>query len=118
MKYEIFSNFKIIEYFFLLTSLKTKKRYFCIWDDDLWKIKCRMKDRPCRDSNPKRHHGWSERYAAINFIQKPPGHDSKGEPSPGTIIVYKTLPSGQNRQSKAPPPEYKVRKFRKCIYKL
>ena len=25
------------------------------------KIKCMMKERPCRESNPKRHHEWSER---------------------------------------------------------
>ena len=35
-----------------------------------------------------------------------------------TIIVYKTLSSGQNKESKAPPLGHKVRKFHECIYKL
>ena len=36
-----------------------------------------------------------------------------------TVIVYKNAPpSGQNRESKAPPPGHKVRKFHRCIYKL
>ena len=39
-------------------------------------------------------------------------------PLPATIIVYKTLPLGQNRESKAPPLGHKIRKFHECIYKL
>ena len=39
-------------------------------------------------------------------------------PLPTTMIVYKTLLSVQNRESKAPPPRHIVRKFHKYIYKL
>ena len=43
----------------------------------------------------------------------------KNPPPPPTLsLCTKTLPSGQNRESKAPPPGHKVRKFHKCIYKL
>ena len=42
---------------------------------------------------------------------------SKNPPS-GIIIVYKTLPSKQNRESKAQPLGHKVIKFHKYIYKL
>ena len=37
---------------------------------------------------------------------------------PPRIIVYKTLPSRQNRESKAPPPGPRVSKFYKYIHKL
>ena len=37
---------------------------------------------------------------------------------PRQSLCTKTLPSGQNRESKAPPPGHKVRKFHKYIYKL
>ena len=49
-----------------------------------------------------------------------PGLDSKGaKPSSlGQSLCTKNPPAGKNRQSKAPPPGHKVRKFRKCIYKL
>ena len=53
--------------------------------------------------------------AGINFIHnhpprdKPPGHDLKRA---------KTLPPGQNRESKAPPSGHKVSKFHKCTCKL
>ena len=51
---------------------------------------------------------------------KPPGHDLKGATTlpPGQSLCTKTLPSGQNRESKAPPPGHKVRKFHERIYKL
>ena len=51
---------------------------------------------------------------------KPPGHDLKGTKTfhPGQSLCTKTLPSGQNRESKAPPPGHKARKFHKYIYKL
>ena len=57
---------------------------------------------------------------SILSITIPPGHDLKGaKPSPpGTIIVHKTLPSGQKRESKASPLGHKVWKFHKYIYKL
>ena len=65
--------------------------------------------------------------ASINFLQNHspetnPGHDLNGaKPSPlGQLLCTKTFPPplGQNRESKAPPLEHKVRKFRECIYKL
>ena len=51
---------------------------------------------------------------------KQPGHDLKGAKTlpPGQSLCTKTLSSGQNRVSKAPPPGHKVRKFHECIYKL
>ena len=50
---------------------------------------------------------------------KPPGHDLKrAKTLPlGQSLCTKTLPSGQNRESKAPFPGHKVRKFHQCIYK-
>ena len=39
-------------------------------------------------------------------------------PPPGQSLCTKTLPLGQNRESKAPPLGHKVRKFHECIYKL
>ena len=39
-------------------------------------------------------------------------------PPSGQSLCTKILYPGQNRQSKAPPPGHKVRKFHKCIYKL
>ena len=66
--------------------------------------------------------------AGVHFIHNhppPPGQTpgtrlkgSKNLPPPGTIIVYKTLPSAQNRESKAPPPGHKIREFHKYIYEL
>ena len=54
-------------------------------------------------------------YAAINFIQnnpprdKPPVHvDLKGANPPGQSSCTKTLPSEQNRESKAPPRDIKL----------
>ena len=57
---------------------------------------------------------------SISSITIPPGHDLKGAKTlpPGQSFCTKTLPSGQYRESKAPPPGHKVRKFHKCIYKL
>ena len=61
-------------------------------------------------------------YAGINFIQNhpPQGHNLKRAKTflPGQSLCTKTVPSGQNRESKAPPPGHKVRKFHKYIYKL
>ena len=54
----------------------------------------------------------------------PPGqtpgtrHEGSKIPPPRQSLCTKTLPSGQNRESKAPPPGHKVRKFHKYIYKL
>ena len=51
---------------------------------------------------------------------KPLGHDLKGVKTlpQGQSLFTKTLPSRQNRESKAPPPGHKVRKCHKQIYKL
>ena len=45
----------------------------------------------------------------------PPGHELKGSKNapPRTITVYKNLPSGQNRESQAPPTGHNIRKFHK-----
>ena len=48
----------------------------------------------------------------------PPGHDLKGAktlPPPQGQSCTKTLPSGQNRESKAPTLGHKVREFRISI---
>ena len=43
----------------------------------------------------------------------------KGQkPSHQESHCVQNLPSGQNRESKAPPLGHKVRKFHRCIYKL
>ena len=57
---------------------------------------------------------------SISFKTILPGHDLKGAKTlpPGQSLCTKTLPSGQNRESKAPLQGHKVRKFRKCIHKL
>ena len=50
---------------------------------------------------------------SISSITIPPGHDLRGTktlPS-GQSFCTKTLHSGQYRESKAPPPGHKVRKF-------
>ena len=51
---------------------------------------------------------------------KPPEHDLKGEKTlpQGQSLCAKTLPSGRNREPKAPPLAHKVREFYECIYKL
>ena len=53
--------------------------------------------------------------AGINFIQNhpPPGHDLKGAKTvpPGQSLCTKTLPSGQNRESKAPPRYINLENF-------
>ena len=56
--------------------------------------------------------------AAINLIQNHPPGTTLGtrleggkNPPPGTIIVYNTLPSGQNRESKAHPRDIKLENF-------
>ena len=59
MKYYIIPNFKTIEYFFLLISLKIKTSVFVFGMMIYGKIKGTMKDRPRQDSNQKRHHKWS-----------------------------------------------------------
>ena len=50
----------------------------------------------------------------------PPGHDLKGAKTlpPRQSLCTKTLPSGQKRESNAPPPGHKVREFDKYIYEL
>ena len=57
-------------------------------------------------------------YAGINFIHNPsithpPGTRLEGSKTlpPGQSFCTKTLPSGQYKESKAPPPGHKVRKF-------
>ena len=63
--------------------------------------------------------------AGINFIHNhpssetnPPGHNLKGtETLPlRQLLCTKTLPSGQNRESKVRPLGHKVREFYKYIY--
>ena len=69
---------------------------------------------------------WNKCYwqfnAGISFIQNHPPSGTRVEGSknrpPGQSLCAKTLPLGQSRESKAPPPGHKVRKFHKCIYKL
>ena len=60
--------------------------------------------------------------AGINFIHNHPARGTtwkEQKPSlPGQSLCTKTLPSGQNRESKAPPPGHKVREFYKYIYEL
>ena len=50
---------------------------------------------------------------SISSITIPPGHDLKGAKTlpPGIITVYKTLPSGQNRESKPHPRDIKLENF-------
>ena len=61
---------------------------------------------------------------SISSITIPPGQTpgtrlegSKPSPS-GQSLCTKTLPSGQKRESKAPPPGHIVREFHKHIYEL
>ena len=78
---------------------------------------------------PKGPRSYPTPNAGINFIHnhppplsrdKPPGHDLKGAKilPLGQLLCTKTLPSGQERESKAPPPGHKVREFHKHIYEL
>ena len=67
-------------------------------------------------------HHFRSNNASINFIQNhppppPQGHDLKGAKTlpPGQLLCTKTLPSGQNRESNAPPLRHKVRQFHKCV---
>ena len=39
-------------------------------------------------------------------------------PPPGQSLCTKSLSSGQNKESEAPPPGHKFKKFHECIYKL
>ena len=77
---------------------------------------------------PKIHEFWVKimgvMQVSISSITIPPGqtpgHDLKGAKPlpPGQSLCTKTLPSGQNRDSKAPSQGHKVREFLKYIYEL
>ena len=87
-----------------ICCIQAKKKYNVFGSARLWLVNSRTYD-----------------FAGISFIQThPPGtrlERSENRP-PGQSLCTNTLPSGQNRESKAPPPEHKLRKFHKYVYKL